>query len=240
MGYRGKLIEREQARALRAESWTLADIAAKLGVAKSSVSLWVRGVEFVPSARRTGAQRRPHPFHAAKLREIQELDAAGATRVGSLNDQAFLAAGTALYAGEGAKTEGAVGFSNSDPGMVMFFCAWLRRFFEIDESRLRVRLYLHEGLDERAAVAHWSAVTDIPADQFGKSYRAVPDASIRHNKHEYGCATVKYACSRTHRAIMGLVRALLTSDVISGVAQLAEQRTVNATAVGSSPTPGAA
>jgi hypothetical protein len=40
MGYRGKVKEQEQARALRAEGHTLAEIAAELGVAKSSVSLW--------------------------------------------------------------------------------------------------------------------------------------------------------------------------------------------------------
>jgi hypothetical protein len=43
--------------------------------------------------------------------------------------------------------------------MIAFFCAWLRRFFENDEARLRVRLYLHEGLDLAASVAHWSELT---------------------------------------------------------------------------------
>ncbi len=216
MGYRGKLVEKELARELRAQSWTLADIAAKLGVAKSSVSLWVRDVEFVPSRRRTGAQRRPHPFHVAKLREIEELDREGVARLGVLSDLAFLAAGAALYGGEGTKTEGAVAFANSDPRMVRFFCAWLRRFFEVDESRLRVHLYLHEGLDLVAAVAHWSAVTGIPASQFGKPYRAVPDVGIRHNKHVHGCARVQYSCTRTHRAVMGLVRALLSCETVPG------------------------
>jgi hypothetical protein len=216
MGYRGKLLERETARELRAESWTLADIAAKLGVAKSSVSLWVRDVEFVPSPRRTGAQRRPHPFHEAKLREIEEMNREGIARLGLLNDLAFLAAGTALYAGEGAKTDGAVAFSNSDPRMVGLFCAWLRRFFTVDESRLRVHLYLHEGLDLESAVAHWSVVTGISESQFAKPYRAVPDVGIRHNKHEHGCATVRYSCTRTHRAVMGLVTALLSSQPLPG------------------------
>ena len=64
-----------------------------------------------------------------------------------MSDDAFLAAGVALYAGEGAKTDGNVRFANTDPEMVRFFCAWLRRFFAPDESRLRVRVYLHEGLD---------------------------------------------------------------------------------------------
>jgi hypothetical protein len=40
MGYGGKVVEQRRARELRAESWTLAAIAAELGVSKSSVSLW--------------------------------------------------------------------------------------------------------------------------------------------------------------------------------------------------------
>ena len=100
--------------------------------------------------------------------------------------------------------------------MIAFFCAWLRRFFEIDESRLRVRLYLHEGLDLSVATAFWSKLTAIPPSQFGKPYRAVPDESIRHSKHVHGCATVGYSCSTTHRSIMGLIGALLSGAAIPG------------------------
>ena len=48
MGYRGKLREQEQARELRAQNLTLQDIADRLGVSKSSVSLWVRDVPLHP------------------------------------------------------------------------------------------------------------------------------------------------------------------------------------------------
>jgi transcriptional regulator with XRE-family HTH domain len=48
MGYRGKLAERQQARQLRRTGLPLAEIAARLGVSKSSVSLWVRDVAFEP------------------------------------------------------------------------------------------------------------------------------------------------------------------------------------------------
>ena len=51
MGYRGLVAEQNRARDLRAEAWTLQAIADELGVAKSSVSLWVRDVEFVPKLR---------------------------------------------------------------------------------------------------------------------------------------------------------------------------------------------
>lgn len=100
--------------------------------------------------------------------------------------------------------------------MVVFFCAWLRRFFDVDESRLRVWLYLHEGLDLEDAERHWSALTGVPRSQFGKPYRAVPDPSIRRAKHVYGCVSVGYSCSATHRGIMGLVHALLDGAALPG------------------------
>jgi hypothetical protein len=100
--------------------------------------------------------------------------------------------------------------------MIAFFCAWLRRFFAVDESRLRVRVYLHEGLDLAQAQRFWSDVTGIPATQFNRPYRAKADVSIRRTKHEHGCAYIDYCCSRTHREIMSLVRALLISGAIPG------------------------
>jgi hypothetical protein len=133
-----------------------------------------------------------------------------------LSEREFLVCGVALYAGEGAKRDGAVNFANADPAMMRLFCVWLRRFFDIHESRLRVRVYLHRGLDLEAAEAFWSAVTGVPRAQFRQAYRPAAEAGIRHNKHEHGCAYVYYCCSRTHRRIMGLMRALLSSDAIPG------------------------
>lgn len=115
-----------------------------------------------------------------------------------------------------ASCNGCVVFANSDPRMIVFFCSWLRRFFDVDESRLRIRLYLHQGLDIEAAGEFWSHLTAIPLAQFGKPYRAVPDPSIRKAKHPMGCPAVVYGCSRTHRAVMGLVAALLACEAIPG------------------------
>ena len=105
MGYGGKVAERVRARELRARAWTLDEIADELGVSKSSVSVWVRDVEFSPKPRNRG-----HRSH---------------------------------------------------------------------KPQLRVRLYLHEGLDLDAAERYWSEVLAIPRDQFGKACRAVADASRR-------------------------------------------------------------
>lgn len=211
MGYRGKIDEQNRARDLRAQAWTLQDIAAELGVAKSSVSTWVRDVEFEPQPRRSGRRRSPNALQRAKQAQIDDLLAEGRARIGTLTDHEFLVAGTALYAGEGAKRPGEVAFTNSDPRMVAFFCKWLRRFFDIDEERVRVRLYLHADLDLGEATRFWSSVTEVPVEQFRKAYRPAADPSIRTAKHLHGCASVCYTCTRTHRAVMGLVSALLMS-----------------------------
>jgi hypothetical protein len=212
MGYRGKVVEQERARALRAEGWALLDIAEELGVAKSSVSVWVRDVAFDPRPRRRTARvREPNALQRRKQAEIEAMDERGRDRLSVLEDQAFLAAGAALYAGEGSKTEGVLKFANTDPAMVAFFCQWLRRHFQIDEPRLRAQVYLHQGLDLDGAQAFWSGVTGIPITQFTRPYRAVADPSIRRAKHVHGCCYVRYSCSRTHREVMGLIRALLSS-----------------------------
>ena len=151
-----------------------------------------------------------------KQAEVDRLVEEGRARVGRLSEREFLVAGIALYAGEGSKGDGRVRFVNSDPRMVVFFCAWLRHFYAIDEARLRLALYLHQGLDLPAAMAFWSACTGIPGSQFTKPYRAMPDPSIRRAKHVHGCVAVGYSCSATHRSIMGLVGALLGDAVTPG------------------------
>ena len=161
MGYRGKLAERERARELRAQAWTINEIVAELAVSKNSVSLWVRDVPFdeAERARRAGENRnhgarmrRPSRLQVAKAAEIERLAAEGRERIGRLSERDLLIAGVALYAGEGSKRDGLVSLANSGPRMIALFCAWL------------------------------------------------------------GCPSVSHACSRTHRAVMGLVGGLLSCD----------------------------
>ena len=70
---------------------------------------------------------------------------------------------------------------------------------------------VHEGLDLDTAESFWSTTTGIPRTQFGAPYRAHADVTRRANKHLHGCAYVRYSCVRTHREVMGVVRALLAS-----------------------------
>jgi transposase len=116
MGYRGKPAERQQARLLRRTGLPLAEIAARLGVSKSSVSVWVRDVAFQPVPRAArGRRREPNALQRRRQAEIDRLLAEGRARIGRLSEREFLVAGVALYAGEGSKGDGSVVFANSDP-----------------------------------------------------------------------------------------------------------------------------
>lgn len=209
MGYAGKWQERDRARELRAQSWTLQEIADELGVARGTVSVWVRDVAFTPKPRNRGtANQRPHPLHLAKLADLERCRQEAQEWVASMTDRELTAFCLGLYAGEGSKTKSMVGLANTNPALLVAFLTWLRRAFPIDETRLRVIVYLHEGLDIERAVTFWSGLLDIPPTQFGKPYRAVADASRRSTKHEYGCATVRYSCSQTIRRLLAMIEAV--------------------------------
>ena len=217
MGYGGKTVERERARELRARSWTLADIATELGVSKSSVSLWVRDVEFVPRPRNRGhSSQQPHPLRVRKLAEIERCrqDAEEFVQTLTERDVAMFALG--LYAGEGSKTQNCVSMANTNPSLLRVFVRWLRNDFDIDESRLRCRLYLHVGLDLVGATRFWSDVLAIPPTQFRSTHRAVADETRRRRKHPLGCATVYYSCALTHRRVMASIEAISSRNVYPG------------------------
>ena len=163
MGYRGFVEQREEARRLRAGAATLAEIAAALGVSRSTVSVWVRDVEFTPRPRNRGAPRqRRHPLQLARLAEVEALRAEGIARIGELSAKELLIAGTALYAGEGAKTGWSGRFANSDPRMVWFFVTWLRRCFIVDERAAALRPVPPRRPRPRGRGQFWSALTGIP------------------------------------------------------------------------------
>jgi hypothetical protein len=66
MGYRGRIEDRERARALRAQAWTLQQIADKVGAPRGQVSVWVRDVDFVPRPRSRARRREPNVLQRRK------------------------------------------------------------------------------------------------------------------------------------------------------------------------------
>ena len=95
--------------------------------------------------------------------------------------------------------------------MMSLFCRWLRTFFDVDESRLRFKFYLHEGLNLADATAFWSDVTGIPRGQFTRPYRRRGQYTPAQQAHDGLCNGDLRVRTHAPRGD-GLVRALLDAD----------------------------
>ena len=210
--------ERGEARQLRVAGWSIKAIAEALGVSPASVSVWCSDIDpGVLRLSRVGRRaRRPSALTVARTNQIELLRREGEARVGVLDERSFLVAGVMLYVAEGTKADGNVTMANTDPRVIAFWCGWLRSSFDIDESRLRARVYLHAGLDLDRAEEFWSVLTDIPRSQFHAAYRPPADPTRRRARHEHGCCYVRYSDVAVHRAIMGMADALLSSACLPG------------------------
>jgi len=221
MGYAGKLEMKSKARSLRKKGFSVKDIQKKLGVSRSSVSLWVRDIQLSKKQqerlylnKKTGALRGSIIGAKEKQKEREELTrkllAEGEKEVGDVSSRDRFIAGIALYFAEGDKADGHVSFNNSDPNAIRFMANWLREFCNISEEKLRGSLYIHDDLDEYKAKRYWSKLTRIPLGQFTKSYIAPNNLNrLRKKKHIYGVFRISISSTILHRKITGWISKVL-------------------------------
>ncbi|MGH3291482.1 MAG: hypothetical protein ACRDP7_06735 [Trebonia sp.] len=164
---------RERARELRTQGLSYNEIVAKLGVSKSSVSLWVRDIpcpekfRYVHNERRYEGLRK---FNEARSARHAAESVAAASEIGQVSAREVLIAGAIAYWCEGAKNKperkaGRVVFINSDPRLITFFL----RFLEVagvDSNDLILRVHIHENADVEAAQRFWLEVTGAQPSQF--------------------------------------------------------------------------
>ena len=179
---------RERACELRRSGLTYSEICEALGVdvPKSTLSNWVSDILLTSEQeQRISEKDREAAAHGRaggqwgggagfnkemkrrRLAEIAERAAPIAKRLAK-DKEALMLMASALYMGEGAKTEGQFSLGNSDPRIIQAWLAILRETFEIDESKFRCQLMITEGMDEEALKIYWSKVSGIPVTQFTK------------------------------------------------------------------------
>ena len=129
---------RARARELREQGLDYEEIAAALGVSKSSVSLWVRDMprperlSYEECCKRSVEGSRVYWETERPVREAQReaVRTAAAGQIGVLSKREILIAGAIAYWCEGAKSKPhrlreQVAFINSDPALIKFFQLFL-------------------------------------------------------------------------------------------------------------------
>jgi len=184
-----KVVERELARQLRREEGeSINVIAARLGVAVSSVSRWVRDIELAPEQQAALERRNPRFGHQRASQESQRR-AARRRRLAWQEEGRAMArlgdplhrAGCMLHWAEGSKKRCAVCFSNSDVAMMQLFARFLRECFAVADDRLTfsVNCFLGNGLTLAAIEDHWLEALALPRSCLRKATVNRPSAASR-------------------------------------------------------------
>lgn len=203
-----KTEERNLARGLRAEQGLpIKEIARRVGVSVSSVSVWVRDIELTPEQQAALAAKNPaynaqlsgrHIAAANRRAERRSYQMDG--RLQARRRDALHVAGCMLYWAEGGKARNQLRFSNSDPEMARFFVRFLRTYFDVALPSIRVTCHLFaDHLDRQREIEQfWLEKLGLPPESLCKS---VVNVYSRHSKRKrlnmlpYG--TVRITVSRT-------------------------------------------
>ncbi|GHF64174.1 hypothetical protein GCM10010218_52060 [Streptomyces mashuensis] len=192
---------RDRARELRRAGKTYDEIVAELGVAKSSVSLWVRDL---PKPRKTVKQMREMsearwaPYREARDAKREEVKRAATAEIGAMTDRDLFIAGVALYWAEGTKSKPhrpseRATFINSDPDVIYLYLRWLA-LLGVKPERLRFHVMVHENANVAAVEQFWADLVGVDITGLGKTtLKKHNPKTVRKNvgEHYRGCLIVR-------------------------------------------------
>jgi transposase-like protein len=192
---------KERAIQFRKKGHSLSELALKFKISKSTLSEWMKVVTLSSSAlQRLKKKQILGQYKTILLRKKKRLDR---------NNKIFLKTKTSLhkfrvdktnvkvlcallYYCEGVKgTDKLVTFINSDPTLIKLFLFLFRKAFNINESKFRIIMHLHDYHNEKVQKKFWSELTKIPINQFYKTYRK-PHSKKRIRNNYPGCVSIRY------------------------------------------------
>ena len=226
-----KIIEKIKAQELRQKGWSINEIAQKLNISKSTTSVWCRDISLTPiqiqrlvekqtSKSYKGRLKGLEKIRQKRLQEVKFLRKEGIKEIKKLNKKEFLIAGIAIYWSEGytAPVNYEVGFTNSDPKMVLFMLEWFKNCCKVSNNRFSFRVGINEIHKDRVKKVekYWSQLTGIPLSQFNKvSLKKTKIKKIYKNYNEYyGTLRIKVRQgTRLRRKIDGWIEGLISSKI---------------------------
>lgn len=213
-----------KARKLRRKGISVNKIAKKIGVSKSTASIWVRDIiltieqlEKIKQLEIKGSER--GRLKSALLQKerrlslIEKHKKLGIEELRDISNREFFVLGLALYWAEGTKKGQEISFCNSDPEMMKFFIGWITKFYSIKKDEIYFRIQVNELHKKREEIIRkfWSSVLDIPLNQIRKTtFKKVKNKKVYENFNEhYGTILAKIRQpSRVYYKILGQIEGL--------------------------------
>lgn len=185
-----KLDERNKAIELRRNGYAIKKIATEIGVAKSSVSLWVRNVKLTDEQTKNlkslpfttnAIEKRRNSRLKNELAKRQVVISQAKSEIINIDNYNLWLIGVMLYWAEGGKTQRMVRFSNGDPKMIKIIMKFFKIICKVPPEKFRGYIHIHQGLDSNLAEKYWASVSGISLNQFFKTYKK-PNKSSQNKK----------------------------------------------------------
>jgi len=215
-----KVKEKELARRLRKEEGlSLGDIAKKVGVAKSSVSLWVRDIGLTKDqedklksqnplySRQKSANNKWSKYNLDNRYRCQKK---GRKKVQNGCSDLYKM-GCMLYWAEGSKYRNSVVFCNTDLNMLLLFKKFLQKEFNLQNNSftLCVHAYVSDTITIGEIEHYWVNSLSLDNSNLRKSVvNHSPSSSkgFRKNKHIYGCCRIQINKTDIVQEIFGAIK----------------------------------
>lgn len=220
-----KFKEKNKALALRRQGKSIGEIAQKIGVSKSIVSLWCRDIALTKKQidglhkkMMEGSYRGRLKF-LEKVREVRKQETLrlrneGVREISNVSKRDLFIGGIALYWAEGTKSSNAeeTSFSNSSPKMILWILRWFKEIGGVAKDRFVIQIRVNQIHKRRIKELerYWSTLTGIPRNQFTKTIfiKTVSKKVYSDNDH-YGTVRIRVRQgTQLRRKIMGWIEGL--------------------------------
>lgn len=228
--------EKTQAIRMRKQGKSYNEINKKIGVPKSTLSLWLHTVTLPGIARKRLLNRGRKKSVAALVQRNKEQTTLAAQRARGIQEcasqdikkierQTLFFIGLALYWGEGYKkgAEGSkwkcVDFVNADPYMIQVMMRFFREICHVSENKFRIQLHIHEDVDGAKAIRFWTKTIRVPSTQFMKMAPIKnKNRKQKNGRHlQYGTIHIRIYDVRLFHNIIGWIHGLKKQSGCSSV-----------------------
>jgi len=180
---------KQKAISLREEGKSYGEINKILGIAKSTLSTWLKDL---PISKKVKTQninkakfvwadniKRFNQLRSEKYqKETQLLIKNFSLEVSSLSNRDLFFIGLALFWAEGGKREKwNVRFVNSDPMIIRSIMRFFREVCNVADEKFTLNMHIYPNIEENEAKGFWSKVTNLPLTQFRKSQNQISKSS---------------------------------------------------------------
>lgn len=207
---------------MRRQGKSYNEINKELGVAKSTLSAWLKDVPFSEEVKRNQLynikqtwvknirefNRKRHDHYLLDV-EAQLNEFACDIPTLTQRDLFFLAMG--LYWGEGSKkTQSTVVMTNSDPKVILASLRFFTEYCRIKPERIQGGLNIHPNIDRDESIEYWSHLTGIPSQKIITQVVVSSASKGKRPKNNlpYGTFRIIIKKASFYRQIMGWLRGL--------------------------------